>query len=301
MKEECVRWEPLEYQRIGRHKPPEVGSVEPGSEVIQAGFTNADSFTFTVTDNYGGSATATVTVAIQVDNGQSQNLVITALGNNQFLISGSGILAEAGTLDREKVASLVFSDPARREHLEAILHPLIEERLAGYEKRVASSWAADELRSMRNFHQAFDGGLWQALPRTGFQMLFGGRDPFGDRLKGHVGHARMRPLRAVHPGGKPALPKADGVLTFDKLADVYLSGTMHDEDQPVHLKLFALLWGVHAPVPTGKTHGQASSKLWHDWAVARNVGRLWQHFSANRQRVSISDDWLLHAKGSSRN
>jgi hypothetical protein len=55
------------------------------------GFTNADSFTFTVTDNYGGSATATVTVAIQVDNGQSQNLVITALGNNQFLISGSGI------------------------------------------------------------------------------------------------------------------------------------------------------------------------------------------------------------------
>jgi hypothetical protein len=56
-----------------------------------AGFTNADSFTFTVTDNYGGSATATVTVAIQVDNGQSQNLVITALGNNQFLISGSGI------------------------------------------------------------------------------------------------------------------------------------------------------------------------------------------------------------------
>jgi hypothetical protein len=56
-----------------------------------AQFTNADAFTYTVTDNYGGSATATVTVAIQVDNGQSQNLAITALGNNQFLISGSGI------------------------------------------------------------------------------------------------------------------------------------------------------------------------------------------------------------------
>ena len=27
----------------------------------------------------------------------------------------------------------------------------------------------------------------------------------------------------------------DGTLTFDKLADVYLSGTSHDEDQPVHL------------------------------------------------------------------
>jgi electron-transferring-flavoprotein dehydrogenase len=110
-----------------------------------------------------------------------------------------------------------------------------KERLAGYETRVNASWAADEMRSMRNFHQAFDGGLWRALPRTGFQMFFGGRDPLGDRLKGHAGHERMRHLSQVHPGGKPAVPKADGTLTFDKLADVYLSGTMHDEDQPVHL------------------------------------------------------------------
>jgi hypothetical protein len=56
-----------------------------------AGFTNADSFTYTVTDNYGGSATATVTVAIQVDNNQSPNLVLTALGGNQYLIVGCGI------------------------------------------------------------------------------------------------------------------------------------------------------------------------------------------------------------------
>jgi electron-transferring-flavoprotein dehydrogenase len=109
------------------------------------------------------------------------------------------------------------------------------DKLAGYETRVASSWAGEELRSMRNFHQAFDGGLWQALPRTGFQMFFGGRDPLGDRLTGHAGHERMKPLRAVHPAGKPEPLKPDGQLTFDKLADVYLSGTMHDEDQPVHL------------------------------------------------------------------
>jgi len=108
-------------------------------------------------------------------------------------------------------------------------------KLAAYETKVAQSWAADELRGMRNFHQAFDGGLWQALPRTGFQMYMGGRDPFGDRLKGHASHERVRKLRDVHPGGKPEPMKFDGKLTFDKLADVYLSGTMHDEDQPVHL------------------------------------------------------------------
>ena len=43
---------------------------------------------------------------------------------------GSGILAESGTLDREKVADLIFSNPAKREHLESILHPLIELRLS---------------------------------------------------------------------------------------------------------------------------------------------------------------------------
>jgi subtilisin-like proprotein convertase family protein len=56
-----------------------------------AGFTNADSFTYTVTDGHGGSATGTVTVAIQVDNTPSQNLVITPLGGNQYLINASGI------------------------------------------------------------------------------------------------------------------------------------------------------------------------------------------------------------------
>ena len=56
-----------------------------------AGFTNADSFTYTVTDGRGGSATGTVTVAILVDNSQSQNLTITALGGNQYRIDGSGI------------------------------------------------------------------------------------------------------------------------------------------------------------------------------------------------------------------
>ena len=56
-----------------------------------AGFTNADSFTYTITDGRGGSAVGTVTVAIKVDNAPSQNLVITVLGNDQFRIDGSGI------------------------------------------------------------------------------------------------------------------------------------------------------------------------------------------------------------------
>ena len=32
-------------------------------------------------------------------------------------------------------------------------------------------------------------------------------------------------------------PKADGVLTFDRLSSVFVSNTNHEEDQPVHLTL----------------------------------------------------------------
>jgi dephospho-CoA kinase len=42
---------------------------------------------------------------------------------------GDAILAADGTLDRRKVRSLVFADAALRARLEAILHPLIRERM----------------------------------------------------------------------------------------------------------------------------------------------------------------------------
>ena len=32
-------------------------------------------------------------------------------------------------------------------------------------------------------------------------------------------------------------PKPDGILTFDRLTNLSFSGTNHEEDQPVHLKL----------------------------------------------------------------
>jgi electron-transferring-flavoprotein dehydrogenase len=111
-----------------------------------------------------------------------------------------------------------------------------KERLAGYERRVAESWAAQELRGVRNFHQGFEHGLFAGLLNVGAGMVTGGRDfLLRDRSPNLPGHERMRRLAAVHANGKPKAERADGRLTLDKLADVYLSGTQHDEDQPVHL------------------------------------------------------------------
>jgi electron-transferring-flavoprotein dehydrogenase len=110
-----------------------------------------------------------------------------------------------------------------------------KQRLAGYERRVAESWAARELRGVRNFHQGFDHGLLGGLINVGAGMVTGGRDwLLRDRRRNVPGHARMQKLAGAHHANGDT-PRADGKLTFDKLADVYLSGTQHDEDQPVHL------------------------------------------------------------------
>jgi uncharacterized repeat protein (TIGR03806 family) len=56
-----------------------------------AGFTNADSFTYQITDGQGGTATGAVTVNVRSDNGPSPNLIITSLGNGSFRVRFHGI------------------------------------------------------------------------------------------------------------------------------------------------------------------------------------------------------------------
>lgn len=73
------------------------------------GFTNADSFTYTVYDGYGGSATGTVTVDIQLDDTPGQNLVITDLGGGSYRIDGSGI---PGRTYRMQYNDALTSSPA---------------------------------------------------------------------------------------------------------------------------------------------------------------------------------------------
>ena len=46
--------------------------------------------------------------------------------------------------------------------------------------------------------------------------------------------ATLLPASACTP---IAYPKADGVLTFDRLTNVAFSGTNHEENQPVHLRV----------------------------------------------------------------
>ena len=107
-------------------------------------------------------------------------------------------------------------------------------RLSEFEKRWRASWIHKELWKVRNYHQGFQGGLWQGILHAAFQTATGGRG-LRKRYLSTSGHLRLKKLSKALPK-KPKL-RADGKLTFDKLHDVYHSATTHVEDQPSHLRI----------------------------------------------------------------
>jgi hypothetical protein len=55
------------------------------------GFTNADTFTYAISDGYCSPVTGTVTLSLRCDNSSSANLTVSALGNGSYAISGNGV------------------------------------------------------------------------------------------------------------------------------------------------------------------------------------------------------------------
>ncbi|HEY7402718.1 MAG TPA: electron transfer flavoprotein-ubiquinone oxidoreductase [Candidatus Angelobacter sp.] len=150
-------------------------------------------------------------------------------------------------------ASLVNSQRLKGIHLaiksgmlaaETAFNALLENRfdqaqLAKYKESVDSSWIKDELWEVRNFHQGFENGLVSGLFHTALQQITAGRG-LHEFYHAEPGHTRMQHLNQLPAdGGKRAQllgkAKGDGKLTFDKLTDLYHSGTKHEEDQPSHL------------------------------------------------------------------
>ena len=108
-----------------------------------------------------------------------------------------------------------------------------------YPSRVENSWIKEELWKVRNFHQGFEHGFLRGMFHAGIQQFTGGRG-LRDRYEATPGYARMKPLQDLPTDGGPDAnligpAKGDGKLTFDKLTDLYHSGTKHEEDQPAHL------------------------------------------------------------------
>jgi electron-transferring-flavoprotein dehydrogenase len=111
-------------------------------------------------------------------------------------------------------------------------------QLQAFKQKVDASWIKRELYPVRNFHQGFEGGLLEGLANAALQQISGGRGLM-ERYPAHAGHKRMRTLADARGWDEPVQitgwAKGDGKLTFDKLSDLYYSGTRHEEDQPAHL------------------------------------------------------------------
>ena len=108
-------------------------------------------------------------------------------------------------------------------------------KLSAYSAKLDASWIKTELWEVRNFHQAFAGGLWGGLAKSAVQFVSGGRG-FTDPLHSKAGYEEYTKLnRGDSLVDQSTRFKGDGVITFDRLTDVYHSGTRHEEDQPCHL------------------------------------------------------------------
>lgn len=110
--------------------------------------------------------------------------------------------------------------------------------LGKFQRRVETSWIKGELWPVRNFHQGFEKGTVAGVFNTVLQDIFEGG--LRNRAPSHPGHEHMKPVATLATDGGPRAhmlgpAKGDGKLTFDKLTDLYHSGTKHEEDQPAHL------------------------------------------------------------------
>jgi electron-transferring-flavoprotein dehydrogenase len=111
-------------------------------------------------------------------------------------------------------------------------------RLKSFEDKLRGSPVEAELWRVRNFHQGFKHGLWMGLVHSGLQMLTGGRG-LVDPMRPSKGYAEIFKLADYYGPGATRESfermRMDGELSFDRLTDVYHSGTKHEEDQPAHL------------------------------------------------------------------
>lgn len=116
------------------------------------------------------------------------------------------------------------------------------ETLRGYEAKVEASFIKTELWQTRNFHQTISKGMFASGPWLALQELTKGWMPGGRLAIPHKDHETTDTVLDAwgpQPWREPEnqLPKPDGVLFFDKLSSVYLTGTLHDEHSPNHLQV----------------------------------------------------------------
>jgi electron-transferring-flavoprotein dehydrogenase len=109
-------------------------------------------------------------------------------------------------------------------------------QLDSYEAALRESWIADELKLVQNAQPLvakFGGALGTVLAGADMWARYLRVNPFG-AMAHHTDAEATGRADLYQP---IAYPKADGVISFDRLTNVSFSFTNHEEDQPCHLRL----------------------------------------------------------------
>ena len=137
---------------------------------------------------------------------------------NAASLKGIHLSIKSGMLAAEAIADALQADDTSAQGL------------ARYGELFEASWAKDELWGVRNYRQAFASGVSTGMLDFAVQRVTGGRG-LQARRPGHEDHACMQSAAQA----KLEKPKFNDADSMDKLTDVYLSGAIHEEDQPSHL------------------------------------------------------------------
>ena len=153
-------------------------------------------------------------------------------------IKGSHTAMKSGMLCGEAVFEAIAAgvekggDLAIARVLEGDDH--FAKELTAYTDKYNNSWLKEELYQARNFGPAMHkfgtwiGGAFNFIDQNILKVPFTLHDLKQD----------FAALKTVDASTfKPNYPKPDGKLTFDRLSSVFVSNTVHEENQPAHLKL----------------------------------------------------------------
>src|ERR1700704_4231054 len=160
-------------------------------------------------------------------------------------VDGGLIIGDSGSfLDSQRLKGIHLAMKSGMLAAETVFEALkagdtSAKTLSAFPKKVEHSYIKKELWEVRNFHQSFQHGLLPGLFQTGLQFISGGRG-LVDPMRGHEGYRAYKKFNRAGDASaasqaEPQRFKGDGKLTFDRLTDVYHSGTRHEEDQPCHL------------------------------------------------------------------
>jgi len=167
---------------------------------------------------------------------------------NAVKIKGSHCAIQSGIVAAESVYESLTTGENAEEKTVASMgeidadEPALE--VTQYAENMEKSWVYDELKEVRNCHEAFSKwGVGGGLLYTGIAAhITKGKEPWtlptpiGSNPQPKTDSTATKPAKDFQPIKYPA---PDGILTFDLLTNLQRSGTYHEDDQPSHLRIKA--------------------------------------------------------------